>query len=166
MVRSILLLLVLCGGCGAVLVCNVTNETVMDDNDVLERFEAVFPPSDQTTLRGTGSQGIAHIRHILNRTAASGCPAFTVSEKWTCGRELFSACMMALVGNMANTELEPGGAFVTFNLNTHDGTIMKGWRDKEASQSSTILSALIIVLLLALGILMIKGGVVVVPSAK
>ena len=28
----------------------------LDDNTVLEVFEEVFPPSDQTTLKGTGSK--------------------------------------------------------------------------------------------------------------
>ena len=30
----------------------------LDDNTVLEVFEEVFPPSDQTTLKGTGNKVI------------------------------------------------------------------------------------------------------------
>lgn len=157
----ILLLFVLLVG---ITLCTSTN---MTDDTTFTIFEQVFPPSDQTTLVGTGSAGIALIMNVLNRTSSTGCPAFTTSQNWTYGENLFKACMWAVLGQMANTELEPGGAFATFNLNTHDGTVSRGLRDRDASRSSTILSTLIITLLLALGIMMVKhaGPTQSVPSA-
>lgn len=51
-------------------------------------------------------------------------------------------------------EINSGGAYGIFALDTSTGTIIRGTRDVSAAQSTTILSVLIVILLLAIGGLM------------
>lgn len=52
---------------------------------------------------------------------------------------------------------------MSFVLNTHTGTIERGWKDSQASQSNYILSVIIGILLVAVGALMYNPAS---PSAK
>lgn len=127
----------------------------LTDLQVIQAVFSVFPPLDGSSMAGSnGTLHIQHVRPILNRVGLSGCPVFTTSFDWPYDEKLFLACMWAVLGKFANEEINNGGAFGIFALDTSTGTIMRGAQDASAAQSITILSVLIIILLLAIGGLM------------
>ena len=134
--------------------------TVLSDEDVLRMVERVFPPSDGSTLQGgataaAAAAAVAHLHPVLSRVGGTGCPAFTVPAEWTHGGGLLEACLWAVVGKFAADEVTMGGAFASFVLDTRTGAVVRGESNQKTQQSIAVLSALVVMLLFALGMLML-----------
>ena len=114
----------------------------------------MFPPSDGSSLVGQGAGGIRQVRRILQKVVSTGCPAFVSAEQWPGSKVLFTSCVWAVLGKLANQEVTSGGAFAAFALDTRTGVIVRATQDEETTQSLMILSALIVTLLIAIAILM------------
>jgi hypothetical protein len=139
----------LCGLCA----CGVCLGAITDE-EVISITESVFPPSDGSTLSGQGAVGVGAMRTVLDRVNSTGCPAFVNSSSWPHDARLFSACMWSVLGRLANDQITGGGAFSAFTLDTHTGTILRGGADRDISRSTSIMSGLVVILLIALGMLM------------
>lgn len=129
----------------------------LTDEEVISSVEGVFPPSDGSTLSGQGAAGVLLLRPVLDRVSSTGCPGFVNSSAWPYDRPLLDACMWSVLGRLASTQVYGGGdnsQSHLFVLDTHTGTIERGASGTGASRSSSILSGLVVVLLIAIGLLM------------
>lgn len=126
----------------------------LTDEDVLGMIQQVFPPSDGSSLVGQGERGVRQVRRILQKVVTTGCPAFVSTAQWPHSKQMFKACVWAILGKLANDEVTSGGAFAAFALDTRGGVIVRATQAEETTQSLMILSALIVTLLTAIAMLM------------
>lgn len=80
----------------------------LTDAEVLSKVQEVFPPLDGTQVSDTGGGGVAHLMPVLSRINGTGCPAFETPATWDHGPNLLRACLLAVLGNLANQEVTPG----------------------------------------------------------
>lgn len=83
-------------------------DAALTDAEVLSKVQEVFPPLDGTLVSDTGGGGVAHLMPVLSRINGTGCPAFETSATWEHGPNLLRACLLAVLGNLANQEVTPG----------------------------------------------------------